>query len=158
MKRTLLVLFVWAALLVPVKASTVITAQLTLTNAANLTGTSEFETITITNGAASTVRTWTNSLVTPASQILVSTNNSTALARMALHFAAYPLTNTQFWVSGTNVYWRAPANTVLSVTLGTNNWGAVSYVTNTTTGATVVRVPITVESATVQTNVASGLM
>jgi hypothetical protein len=117
-------------------ASTVITGTLTVTNASNINATNAY-TITVNADA----RTWTNSVVTPATQILADTDNADAINNLIAHYALYPVTGLQFFPSGTTgVSWRAAADAALTITLSTNTWGAVTYSTNTiSVPATVVR-------------------
>lgn len=150
MKRFLPIL-ACLALSLSLHASTIITGSLTLTNSANITGTNALETITVN----ADVRTWTNSVHTAATQILASTNSSTAFARLVTHFAAYPVTGLQFFSDGiSKVSWRAAADTALTITLGTNNWGSVSYTTNTVYAGTPIKLLYTTSalSASSSTN------
>jgi hypothetical protein len=134
-------------------AGDIIKATLTVTNAANINATNAY---TITVNAD--VRTWTNTVVNAATEIQASTNNATAAQRLLIHFATYQVTGlTPSQPSSTSIAWTGAEGAALTVTLSTNTWGSVSYTTNTVGAAVAVRVPYTVESATVRTNVANGL-
>lgn len=135
-------------------ASSQITGTLSVTNAANIVATNGY-TITVEGDT----RTLTNSVVDVETQILVSTNNATMVQRILAQFAAYPVSGLALLSDGsTYVSWRQAVDTALAITLNTNTWGRVSYLTNTTTtNVLVVRVPHTAESAANQTNIANGL-
>jgi hypothetical protein len=158
MKKLLVFLFLLAAAGASQAATyTVITGTITITNAANLNG---------TNGAAITVasdtRTWTNAVTSASTQILANTNLVTAASRLVTHLSTYPFTDLKVTASSTNgVNLRALASTALTISLTETNWGVVTYSTNTfggESGQGVLRIPYSVESATVQSNHANGLV
>lgn len=153
MRKLLPLLLVMAAAAFPARGSTVITATVTVTNYANITGTNA-ETITI-NGD---VRTWTNLVATPASQIIIGTNIATTAQNLLTQLATYPATGLFLTGNGSStVTMRAAADAPLVVAFSPTTYAYVSYVTNTITPASVVRIPYTVESAATQTNTANGL-
>jgi hypothetical protein len=134
-------------------AGDIIKATLTVTNASNINSTNAY---TITVNAD--VRTWTNTVVNAATEIQASTNNATAAQRLLIHYASYPVTGlTLSRPSSTSIAWTGEESAAVVATLSTNTWGKVEYTTNTVGAAVAVRVPYTVESATVKTNVANGL-
>jgi hypothetical protein len=155
MKRILPILLALLAACPALHASTQITGTLTVTNAANINATNGY-TVTVEGDA----RTLTNAVVDVTTQVLVSTNNATMVQRLLAHFAKYPVTGLSLTSDGsTYLAWKQAVDTALSITLNTNTWAAVSYVTNTTTtNVLAVRVPHTAESAANQTNIASGVM
>ena len=128
-----------------------ITATVTLTN--NPVGNTN--TITI-NGST---RTWTNSIVSSPSTLIHDTNAvSIATTNLLNHLSLYPPVAGQILgqTVSTNIYLRALPGRSLAITIA-GGWAGVTYTTNTVTDATIVRVPITVEAATNQTNIASYL-
>jgi hypothetical protein len=155
MIRFLLTLFALAALVPSVVASTVITGTLTITNAANINSTNAY-TIDV-NGD---VRTWTNGVVTPSTDILASTNTATAALRALVHFATYPVSSLVLSGDGTSyLSWRAETDAALAITLNTNTWGVVTYATNTVgVTATTVAVPYTFFGASSQNAISDGLI
>jgi hypothetical protein len=155
MIRFLLTLCTLAALASSVVASTVITGTLTITNAANINSTNAY-TIDV-NGD---VRTWTNGVVTPSTDILASTNTATAALRALVHFATYPVSSLVLSGDGTSyLSWRAATDTALAITLNTNTWGVVTYATNTVgVTATTVAVPYTFFGAASQDTISDGLI
>jgi hypothetical protein len=133
-------------------SSTIITATITVTNAPTMNG----MTLTV-NGD---VRTWTNSIWSPASQIMTNltiagsgTNLFNAIADSPfLNLSIGQLANT----NGVSLQTVAP-NGPLSASL-TGNWGFIVLSTNTLTTAQIVRVPISVESSANQISIASMLV
>lgn len=132
-------------------AAQIITATVSVTNAA---GTTNGQTITINGG----VRTWTNSVNIPASQILTNNTPEGSATNLFLQIASYPISGlTLSRTTSTNIVLKASPGFILTVSVSAG-WGAVSYSTNETTSATVVRVPVSVEVNAVRTNVTSGLV
>lgn len=134
----------------PAIGSTIITATVTVTNTA---GTTNGQTITVN----ADTRTWTNSVSIPSTQIL--TNNSIGGCATNLFNAVSlaPFANLSLALSGTNgITLQTVPNGAVSVSLSAG-WGTVSYTTNTLTSAIVLRLPISVEAAGQQTNLASML-
>ncbi len=134
-------------------ASTVISGTISITNA--------------TSGQSYTLngdtRTFTNSVASAATQIRVRTNDSAATILLSLvgQAGSYPFTGIQSMTTsaGTNVTFRATNDTALTITLSPTNYGKVSYSTQTVgTVQTVVRVPISAEDSSAQTNIINGLM
>lgn len=129
----------------------IVTATIAVTNAA---GTTNGQTITVN----ANVRTWTNSVVVPASQILTNATAGGSASNLFNQISGNPYSGLSLARSGTNgITLQTVPGGALSVTLSAN-WGTVTLSTNTLTAATVVRVPVTVEAAAAQTNVASGLV
>ena len=125
-----------AALLLLVSVAhcqTITTATISVTNAA---GTTNGQTITI-NGVT---RTWTNSVYTPATQILTNSNAETAATNLFRQLASYliPGGTTSSYGASTGILARGFPSQTLTVTLSAG-WGTVSYSTNTLTTATVLR-------------------
>ena len=127
-------------------------------------------TVTITNNPAgntnsitvnSSTRTWTNT-VTGSPGTLVQQTNTTALATTNLlnHLTSYRVQAWHLLSQGneTNLTIRGRVGEVMTVTIA-GGWAAVTYATNTVTSPSFsVRLPITVEAATNQTNIASMLV
>ncbi|HEV2210863.1 MAG TPA: hypothetical protein VG167_18980 [Verrucomicrobiae bacterium] len=151
MKRFSLSLILLALALAPAaQAYNIINATITITNQA---GTTNGQTLTV-NGDT---RTWTNSVSLPPSQVL--TNNSIIGCATNLFNAVSdsPFANLFLAMSGTNgIVLQTAPNGTLTVTLSAG-WGAVAYTTNVLTSAIALRLPITVEAAGQQTNLASML-
>jgi hypothetical protein len=143
------------ALSLPVQAADIITKRLTVTNAANINSTNAY---TVTVDAD--VRTWTNSVVDASTQILATTNNTTAVVRLLSHFVTYPVADTELLTDGsTYIAWRGEAGAALDVSLNTNTWAAVTATTNSVgTAGTVVSVPYTFFSAGNQNVLSDGLI
>jgi len=144
-----------AALLLLVSVAhcqTITTATISVTNAA---GTTNGQTITI-NGVT---RTWTNSVYTPATQILTNSTAETAATNLFRQLASYliPGGTTISYGSSTGILARGFPSQTLTVTLSAG-WGTVSYSTNTLTTATVLRLPVTVEAQEQQTNLSTRLV
>lgn len=153
MKYLWTLLFFFVAL--SLRASTVVTATVAVTNTA---GTTNGQTITVTVGAGSPdVRTWTNAVYIEASQILTNNSQTGATENLLEQVALHPFTSVQVFQTGsTNVVLRAAKDTTLTVTLSAG-WATVAYVTNTIGLGIVVRTPPDIETAAQQTNVASQL-
>jgi hypothetical protein len=150
MKRFLLFLMLCGTLR---GADFVITATVTITNASNITGTNA-ESITVN----SDTRTWTNSLHSPATQILKGTNIAQDAQALLIQTANYPFANVRATGDAISVVtFRGSNNVTMAVTLSPTNWGYSILTTQTVGSATVVRVPYTVESPATQTNNASGV-
>jgi len=133
-----------------VPAAEIVTATISITNTA---GTTNGQAITV-NG---NVRTWTNSVYSPASMILTNETSAGAATNLFNQVASFPYPGlTLSRTTSTNVVLKSAPDFTLTVALSAG-WGKVDYVTNNTTAATVVRVPPSVETNPVRTNVASGL-
>lgn len=136
----------------PAAAVDQITGIITLTN--NPVGNTN--TITI-NGST---RTWTNSIVASPQTLIKETNSVTiATTNLLNHLSLYPPVAGQILgqTVSTNVFIRALPGRALTITVA-GGWAGITYTTNAVTSATIVRVPITVEAATNQTNIASLLV
>lgn len=134
-------------------AGNITTATITVTNA---TGTTNGQTITV-NGDT---RTWTNSVVLPASQILTNSTPNLCATNLFNALADNPIAGTPLqlsWSATNAVNLVTTPGAVETVTLSAG-WGTVTYTTNILTSAVSVRVPYTVESGAQQTNIASGLV
>jgi hypothetical protein len=128
-----------------------ITATIVVTNTAGVTNLS---TLTV-NGD---VRTWTTNVTTPATQILTNSTDLTSATNLFYAIAASPFAGLTLSRNSTNsILLRTAPGGSLAVTLG-GTWGTVSLATNSLTAAIAVRVPYSVETAAVRTNVASGLV
>lgn len=149
MMRKLLGLLFLASLICESRAADVITATVTVT-----AGTTNGQTITVN----SNVRTWTNSVVVPATQILTNSTIGGAATNLYLQVAGNPFTGLSLARSGTTgITLQTAPGGALSVSLSAG-WGTVVLSTNSTTSAVVVRVPYTVEGAAQQTNITSGIV
>ena len=141
-------------LLVPLAclgAGNVITATVSVTNAA---GTTNGQTIAV----GADTRTWTNSVSIPATQILTNSTAGGSATNLFNHLASYGFAGISETHSGTNgVALRGTPGLAFTVTLS-DGWGAVSYATNYLTNAFNLRLPITVESPQQQTNIGSMLV
>lgn len=153
--KTTLNLFVGLALLlvgVSLPAAELVTSTVTLTNLP----TGNTNTITI-NGST---RTWTNAASSsPSTQIQTTNSVVNSATNLYLHLATYT-PGAGFIISQTtasNVTIKSLPGVALTVSIA-GLWASVSYVTNQTTNTFSVRVPITVENATNQTNIASLLV
>ena len=153
MTRLLLILALLIGAAQSALAGYVIRGTLTVTNAANIVSTNGY-----TIEVEGDTRTLTNSVIDPATQVLTATNNATMVQRLVSHFAIYPVTGLEL-TSDLTTYltWRQVNDAPLAITLNTNTWGKVTYLTNTTASGIGVRVPYTAESAVQQTNIANGL-
>jgi hypothetical protein len=128
MKRLLSILCLTGLAAGNALAGDVIRGTLTITNAANINATNAY---TVTVNA--NVRTWTNSVVNAATQILADTDDATALANLVSAYEGTPVSSLQFSVvPGQNaVRWTTAEGGSLTITLSTNTWGSVTYATNT---------------------------
>jgi hypothetical protein len=132
-------------------ASTNVVATITITNAA---GTANGETLS----ADSDTRAWTNSVYDSSWQIAIGTNAATAAQNLLLHLYANPFTGLiLFNPTANSVSLVSAANSYVPTITLSSNWGTVTFVTNNTTSTVVVRIPISVETPSEQTNIASGL-
>lgn len=151
MKRFLpfLLMLLWA-LGARAASPTIITATITVTNTA---GTTNGQTLTV-NG---NTRTWTNSVVVPTSQILTNNNIGGCATNMFAAIADAPFAGLSLaqLTNGMTLQTIMP-NGALSASVSAG-WAAVVLTTNTLTSAQVVRVPLTVEYSTNQTNIATYL-
>jgi len=128
----------------------IVTATIAVTNA---TGTTNGQTLTVN----ANVRTWTNSVYVPASQILTNETAAGAATNLFFQVAAHPFTGLSLArTTSTNITLQTAPGGSLTVTLSPG-WGLVTYSTQSLVSATVVRVPNTVESLVQRTNVATGL-
>jgi hypothetical protein len=131
-------------------ASTFITATVALTN--TIFGTSNYMTLTV-NG---NTRTFTNTVFVPATQILTNSTQSGSAANLLNHIAANPFSGVGLGQTATTNIVLKSADTALTVTVSTG-WAVVSYVTNVFGGT---NISVTVSdnyTATVKTNVYSGI-
>ena len=140
-------------LAVAAPAAELVTVTVTITN--NPVGNTNSITIN------SSTRTWTNT-VTGSPGTLIQQTNTTALATTNLlnHLTSYRVQAWHLLSQGndTNLTIRGRVGEVMTVTIA-GGWASVTYATNTVTSPTFsVRVPITVEAATNQTNIASMLV
>ena len=142
---SLLLLFCLAAF--SSAADTWISATITVTNAA---GTIPGQTLTVN----SDVRTWTNSVSVPASQILTNGTLSGSAANLLSQVSVYPFAGFQIMSAANGFTIRS--NGVFTVTLSAG-WGAVSFSTNVTTSAISVQMPLSSYTPAQQTNIASAL-
>lgn len=133
------------------RAATIITANVSITNTA--TGTTNGQTLTIN----ASVRTFTNSVVTSATQILTNSTAAGTATNIFNQVGLNPVSGIDRPVlaSPTNVTMRSGPGFALTVTLSAGI-GLVTYTTNATGTADVLRIPNTVESAASRTNLASG--
>jgi hypothetical protein len=130
----------------------VITATVTFTNALNLTNAVAISNAVIT--VNSDVRKFTNSVTTPATQILISTNLGTNIAQQVQQFLAHaglhPFAGPLMPSSdlATYVSLRGTNDQAMSVTLGPTTWGSVTYSTQTVGAASaIVRLPFPGDSS-----------
>jgi hypothetical protein len=152
MKIIKLSLFLALLVLAPgAMAIDLVTATVTVTNTA---GTTNGQTLTVN----ANVRTWTNSVVIPGSQILTNATIGGAATNLFNQVANNPFTGLSFARSGTNgITLQTAPGGALSVSLSAG-WGTVSLSTNTLTNAVVVSIPTSNQSAQEQTNINSGLV
>lgn len=106
-------------------AQTYITATVAITNTA---GTTNGQTITVN----ADVRTWTNAVYVPASQVLTNNSQSGAAVNLMLQLATYKPANVGAVNQSaiTNVTIKSTAGTALTVSVSAG-WATVSYQTNT---------------------------
>lgn len=132
------------------QSATIVTVTIAVTNTA---GTTNGQTLTVN----SDVRTWTNNVVTAASQILTNSTQSGAAFNLLSQVALHPFNALQTFQSGlTNIVLRGTNNFTITATVSAG-WATVSYVTNTVATAIVYRAPGAVEPAAQQTNLASDI-
>lgn len=132
------------------KALDIITATIAVTNTA---GTTNGQTLTVN----SDMRTWTNSVQVPGSQILTNNTIGGAATNMFNEIAVYPFSVPELAHSGTNgIILRSRPGGPLSASLSAG-WGTVVLTTNSLSDFTIVEVPLGVYPAAQQTNVASGI-
>lgn len=147
----LMTLLLWPAARSAAATLNLVTVTIDVTNQA---GTTNGQTLTV-NGDT---RTWTNSTVTPANQIL--TNNFIAGCTTNLYnqVSDNPFSKLTLSFDGTNgiVLVGQPGQNI-TATLSAG-WGTATYLTNVLTPSYFVRVPIGIESAGQQTNIASLLI
>lgn len=149
MKKILLYLFLTLAA-VAAQAADITTITIAVTNAA---GTTNGQTVTI-NG---NVRTWTNNVVVPGTQVLTNATAGGSATNLFRQLAGNPISGLTLAYSGTNgiALSTAPGGS-LSVSIS-DGWGLLSSSTVTLTPAQVLRLPLSVEAAAVRTNLASQL-
>lgn len=127
-----------------------VTATITITNSASTNG----MTVTV-NG---NVRTFTNSVVVPSTQILTNNTIGGTATNMFAQFAANPFTGVLLSRSGTNGVIVSGQSLTASIV---SSLGTVTLSTNVITSAVNVRVPMSVESsgqrAYIASQVAQGL-
>lgn len=126
-------------------------ATIAITNAPTTNG----QTLVI-NGVT---RTWTNSVVVPAVQILTNATAAGAATNLFNQLSLNPVpggTSLSYGSSTSVVVRSFPAQT-LTLTLSAG-WGLVTYTTNALTTAIAVRVPNTVEGAAQRTNISTELV
>lgn len=147
MNRLILILMLLA---LPAAAQTITTATITVTNTATTNG----QTITV-NG---TVKTWTNSVYTAATDILTNNTAAGALTNLFVHYSNYPVGGgaTLSYQSSTSLAIRSFPGQALTVALSAG-WGTSVSTTQSLTAASVVRVPYTVEGAAQRTNISSAV-
>src|SRR5881394_127131 len=153
MNRLFLTISILALSCLGIRASTVISATITITNSAALTNATSGQKYTL-NGDA---RTFTNSVASAATQVRVLTNYTANQILLSLVGQAgqYPFTGVQSMTTsaGTNVTFRATNDTALTITLSPTNYGKVTYSTQTVgTVQTIIRVPMSAEDSVPQTN------
>ena len=139
-------------------ASTQITATLTITNAANITGTNGAS-LTVSNDLGTATRTFTNAVYSASTQVLAGTNAAQNQQRLLAQLAAYKINGvTVSSSSPTNVLLVASNDLALVVSLSPSTWGSVTYGTNTVGTATSVRVPLEVEPSASRSNIVNMLI
>lgn len=148
--RKLLLICLFGLLLFPARASTVVTATVTVTNTAGV----------VTNGASIDVngdtRYWLSAVTNSAINILTNGTQSGAASALLDHAAVHPFAGMQLLYAANGLTLRAPTDSNLVVTVSAG-WATIVMATNTITSAVTVRIPFTLESAAQQTNIASGL-
>lgn len=152
MKRLFLPLFLVLAACgaLPAAAGTIITATVIITNTA---GTTDGETITVN----SDTRTWKNSVVTPASQIQTTNSIGWAATNLFNHVSDSPFLNLGLGGLTNGITLQTlTVNGPLVVSVS-SGWATVTLATNNLTSAIGVRVPLSVEYPTNQTNIATYL-
>ena len=130
------------------RASTYVTATLTITN-----GTTNGQTLTV-NGDT---RTWTTLVVTPAVQVLTNNTVAGVASNLRQHVTLYPFTDlTLSAFTASTMSLRSLDGAVITMTPSVG-WASVSYATNSFASAIGVRVPMSVETPTQRTNIATQL-
>ena len=138
------------AILLPARGANLVTAMVTVTNTA---GTTNGQTIVVN----ADTRTWTNSVSIPATQILTNNTAVGCATNLFNAIANAPFANLNLsWSSSNAVSLQTFPGGALTVTLSAG-WGTVAYTTNALTTAQALRLPLSVESAGQQTNLASML-
>jgi len=139
-------------LALPGFAAQIVTATVTITNAA---GTTEGDTLTV-NGIT---RTFRDSIVTAHSDIQATNAIAEAATNLFTQIASFMFQNLTLSLSGTNgINLGTAPNGALSVSLSAG-WGTVALTTNTIgTGGAVANIPYTLNSAAQQTNITSGIV
>ena len=149
--KKLLTLFI-LAFLSSASAVDKITATLTL-----LTPTTNGMTLQIVAGNTTT-RTWTNSVVVAATEVLTNAAATGSATNLYNHLLVTPPTGVApiKMTTATNLvlYGQSGINLLLTPD---SAWATATYTTQAITSARTVRVPYTVEPAAQQTNVASSL-
>jgi hypothetical protein len=131
MKKLLSILFLLLCV-TGTEGGSVITATITVTNTP-----ADGDTITV-NGS---VKTWKTTVALSSLQILIGANDGANATNLFNHNARWPYTTLTLTRSGTNaVRLRGIVDQALTATVA-GTWGVVTYSTNTTDEATVVRVP-----------------
>lgn len=149
--KKLLSIVCLAGLCLAARGADIITATVTVTNVA---GTTNGQTITVN----SNVRTWTNNVVVPGSQILTNAAIGGAATNLFNQISGTPFTGLSLQHSGTNgILLQTAPGGALSVSLSVG-WGTVVLSTNSTATTVGVRVPYTAEGAAQQTNITSGIV
>lgn len=132
------------------QSATIINATITVTNSA---GTTNGQTVTVN----SIVRTWTNNVVVPSSQILTNSTANGSATNMFSQFSQNPFTGvSMLWANTNAITLSAAPNVNLTVALSAG-WGTVVYTTNTLATTYALRLPVTAESANPRTNIVSML-
>jgi len=152
MNRLLAIVFLLVCCL-SASAVELVTATISITN----TPTTNAQTLTV-NGST---RTWTNSASGSPSTLIPVTNSPASSASVLLnHLTQYPFNAGHYesQTATTNVTIRGRVGEVMTVTVA-GGWAEISYITNTVQSPTfLVRIPISVETPTNGTNIASGLV
>lgn len=157
MNPKFLILILIVILIPAARAVDRITATIAITNAPTTNG----MTIQIVAGD-NTTRTWTNSVSIAASQIGTNATATGSATNLYLHLAATPPKQVAvgLMTSPTNIVLAAVAGVPITVTFSVPagpGYASVTYTTNGVTAGTPVRVPVSMETAAQQTNIASGL-
>lgn len=145
----------------PASAASRITATITFTNSANLYAASYGAGASVT--ANSDARAWTNTITSAATQVPITASSGTNIAQQVQlflsHVASYPFTGlTPASDGSTYVSLRGTNDQAVAVTVSPSTAWVVSYVTNTVGTGYALRLPITVETATVRTNLANYML
>jgi hypothetical protein len=140
----LLALLNFSGVFFNVLAGDIITATVTISTAqaTNIVGTNAAS-ITI----SSDTRIWTNSVTSASTQILATTNASTAAFRLLQHLRAYPFSDVATTATNSGVVLVGDEGAALSITIS-NSWATVAYRTNTVGTGIIYRAPRSIESAT----------